>query len=576
VLVLEDGRRTGDLSAMTPDHAVAVDPLTISRVEIVRGPMTLLYGSSALGGVINAVRDEVPTSMPARLEGTASVQASSVNSGATTGGELRFPVGGLAMRVEGSGRWGSDLRLPNARLSNTHVETYGAAVGVSRVFDGGYVGASYRGFFNDYGLPGGFVGAHPGGVDITMRRHVANVVGDWHGGDGLFDRVKTSVSTTLYAHDEITASGNVGTSFDQTTVAGDAIANLRAHGPFSNGAIGAQFQYRNVTTGGSLRTPDTRAVSGAVFVVEEASRGPVDLQAGIRADVARYEPLEPSVVVVRGDTTPTAKRSFAAASGSLGILWNAGGGVRVGASVSRSFRIPDINELYSDGPHLASYSYEVGNPRLDQEHGTGLDVFARVERPSWRAEVAAYRNAFSDYIFPRNTGELGRQGERWKFQFSERDAVLTGGEGTVEWTPFGSLVVDATASYVVGRVLGARDTIPGIGEEPDRLSAVHLPLIPPLNGRAGLRWDRTAWFAGAGIRHTADQNKLGDFETRTDGYSLLDASAGVRLFVNGRLHAITIRVENALNEEYRDFLSRTKDVFPESGRNVSLMYRLLF
>jgi iron complex outermembrane receptor protein len=576
VLVLEDGQRTGDLSSMTSDHAVAVDPMTVGRVEVVRGPMSLLYGSSALGGVINAVRDEVPTSLPDRLHGTASVQGTSGNSGVSGGLEARFPLAGLSVRAEASGRSLNDMRLPRGTLSNTDVRTIGAALGASRVFAHGFAGVAYRAYTNDYGLPGGFVGAHPGGVDIAMRRHTVRGVADVHFDNGVIEGARASASVIDYGHDELTRSGSVSTSFDQLTVAVDLTAALREHAWFSNGNVGARFQFRDVVTGGSLRTPPTQDMTGALFLVEEAELNRLRLQAGIRGDIARFEPQEEATVMVGGEAIPARPRSFAALSGAIGALFDAGAGVRVGASLSRSFRTPDFNELYSDGPHLASYAYEVGNPRLDPERGLGVDVFARVERPSVQAEVAMYANSFDGYIFPRNTGELGRQGERWKFQFSKRDALLSGAEGDVSWTPFGDFVVEVTGSYVLGRVIGTRDTIRGIGDEPDRLSAIYLPQIPPATGRIAVRWDRVRWFAGIGAKFAAAQRRLGDFEFPTAGYSVADANAGVRMLVGDRLHALTLRIDNALDRDYRDHLSRTKDVFPEAGRNVSLLYRITF
>lgn len=576
VLVLEDGARPGDMSGTGADHAVAVDPLTVGRVEIVRGPMSLLYGSSALGGVINAVRDEVPTSPLDGLHGTVTLQGATVNSGASAGGEARFPLGNFGVRAEASVRTAGDTRTPVARLENTGVETYGLALGVGRPFESGHVGVSYRGYFNEYGLPGGFVGAHPGGVDIRMRRHTVRTMGDWHGDDGIVRNLSGSAGVTTYGHDEITGSGSVGTSFDQVTMTADVLAELAPHGPFSNGAVGARVQYRDITTAGSLRTPSTHDWTAGVFLVEEAAIGRLTLQGGVRGDVARYEPREASTVTVHGEDIPTLPRTFSALSGAVGTLWDVGGGVRMGANVSRAFRTPDFNELYSDGPHLAAYSYDVGNPRLDAETGSGLDVFIRAERARWNGEVAAFHNRFSNYIFPRNTGEIGRQGERWKFQYAGRDVVLSGGEAQVSVRPLPALVFDAMASLVIGRVRGERDSIPAIGDEPARLSSRYLPLLPPLNGRVSARWDRPAWFAGAGVKMAARQDRVGDFETETPAYQVVELSAGIRRTLASRLHTFTLRVDNALDTSYRDHLSRTSDIIPEAGRNVSLLYRLIF
>jgi iron complex outermembrane recepter protein len=575
VLVLEDGTRTGDLSTTSADHAVALDALTVRRVEVVRGPNALLYGSSALGGVINAVREEVPRSRPDAVHGTVSTQAASVQDALSVGGELTAPLGAWALRAEGSARTAGDLRTPERRLPNTPVQAFGASVGLSRVGDAGYVGVAYRGYGTEYGLPGDFVGAHPGGVDITMQRHALRLEADRHR-EGRFNAVRGSLVLTDYAHEERTKSGRVSTRFEQRMLAAELLGSHGALGGLTSGSVGARLQVRDLVTAGALRTPSTGDWSLGAFVVEELVRGDWTWQAGLRGDLARFTPRERTVVTVLGERIPTDPRTFANLSGSLGTVWRAAEGLRLGASLSRSFRTPDVNELYSDGPHLAAYSYDVGNPRLDAETGVGLDLFARLERERVRAELALFTNRFAGYIFPRNTGELGRVGERWKFQYTGRDVAMQGGELSWTWLPHPALVVEGDVAYVRGAVLGARDTIPGLDGAPDVLSSRALPLLPPVNGRLGLRWDRPRWFAGVGGRAAAAQERLGDFETRTAGYAVADAHVGLRLLLGDRLHAITLRVDNAFDRAFRDHLSRTKEIIPEAGRNVALLYRILF
>lgn len=576
VLILEDGLRTGDLSSTSMDHAVATDPLTARRIEVVRGPMSLLYGSSALGGVVNLIRHEIPTSVVEHVHGTASVQATSVNAGGAVGGFAEFPLAGFAMRAEASGRRAGDQRTPVGRLGNTEVQSVGASIGVSKIAPWGYGGISYRHFGNEYGVPGGFVGAHPSGVDISMRRHMVRGEADWHPADGLFESVKSTVGFTDYLHDEIESSGSIATRFQQLMTAAEVVARNAAIGPFSGGAIGVRAQYRDITTEGALRTPSTADWSVAGFVVQEAGTGPLRLQAGVRYDLARFIPLEAAGVVVRDDTIPALPRRFGAFSGSLGALYRLENGVRIGANVSRAYRTPDFNELYSDGPHLAAYSYEVGDPRIGQETGLGVDLFARLERERFRGEVALFANRLDGFLYPRNTGELGRQGERWKFQFSNEDAMLLGAEGDVELTLRDHIVFDATVSYVRGTIRGPRETIPGLGGEPDVVESRFLPLIPPLNGRLGLRHETPQWSYGGGARWAARQSLLGDFESITDGYATLDLDVGRRFLRGSRLHGITLRVENLLDAEVRAHLSRTKEIIPEAGRNVSLLYRVQF
>ena len=605
VLVLEDGLRPGDLSTTSADHAVAVDPLTARQVEVVRGPNSLLYGPSALGGVVNVVRDEIPASPLEHAHGAVVAQGASVNRGTTAGGAVAAPLGHLfgahvAGRVEGSARTGGDLRTPMGTLRNTGLRTYGGAGSLALVGARGHAGVSYRAYANDYGIPGGFVGAHPGGVDIRMRRYTVRAEAERRFTDGAegagaaapsagtggarrvlgvpLTSVRLAAGYTDYGHQEREASGGVGTTFAQELGQGEVLVRHGAVAGRTSGAVGGRVQVRAVTTGGSLRTPSTDDVSAAGFVVEEARLGRVRVQGGVRYDYARYTPRERAFVRVGDVQTPTVPRSFGAVSGSLGALVDAGRGVQLGASAARAYRTPDFNELYSDGPHLAAYTYDVGNPRLAKETGLGADAFVRVTRPTVRAEAAAFVNALSGYVFPRNTGLLGRQGGRPLFQFTGRDARLAGADASLEWTARPALVLEGTLSYVRGTLRGAPDSLPADAALglPARPGARALPLMPPLQGRAGARYERPRWFAGAGVRAAARQERLGDYETPTAGYAVGDLSAGARVVLGARLHTLTLRVDNVLDQEYRDHLSRVKVILPEAGRNVSLLYRVAF
>lgn len=576
VLVLEDGQRPGDLSSTGGDHAIAVEPLTARQIEVVRGPMSLLYGSSALGGVVNVVRDEVPITMPEHAHGTLLLQGASANSSVSGGGTVTTALGPLALRGEASLRGAGDLRTPEGRLDNTQLQSSSLAGGASWITNTTHVGGAYRYYSNSYGIPGGFVGSHPEGVDIEMRRH--SLRGEaMVRSERLGDDVRATVQLTDYSHEELTKSGTVGTAFVQRAGSGEAVARTAGVGPFTSGAIGVRGQMRELRMGGALRTPNTDDRSLAGFVVQELVTGPWRFQGGLRYDWAHFEPLEEHVINVGDEQIPTRSRSFGALSGSLGTLVEVTPGFRLGANVSRAYRTPDFNELYSDGPHLAAYSYDVGNPSLSEETGVGVDVFARVTQDRWRAEVAVFRNDMSNYVFPRNTGEVGRQGNRPLFQYVGRDALLSGVEGEAHVQLAERLTFEATASFVRGTVESRGDSIPVGGDLTDLAPASgNLPLMPPLNGRAMLRYEQGAWFAGVGTRLSARQERLGDFETPTAGYALLDLQAGLRIPASFGVHSVTLRLDNALDKVHRNHLSRTSDVMPESGINMQILYRMIF
>jgi iron complex outermembrane receptor protein len=581
ILILEDGQRPGDLSSTSSDHAVAVDPLTAEQFEIVRGPMSLLYGSSALGGVVNIIRTEIPTTMAPHTHGLVTSQLASVNDGGTLGGTATSPLGAFMLRAEASGRRFSDTQTPVGDMPNTDGRQYTLAGAVSLPQAWGHTGASYRYYDNDYGIPGGFVGGHPSGVDIRMRRHTARAQLARASAPAAFlSKLNVDASYSNYAHSEIEASGEVATRFEQDLLSFETRATHGAHGALAQGAFGVRAQYRDITTAGELNTPSTYDYTAAVYAVEDLGTGRLRGQVGARYDYARYVPREQTTVFVGGEEVPVRPRTFGAVSGSIGALYALTNDLRAGASVSRAFRTPDFNELYSDGPHLAANSYDVGDPNIEHETGTGADAFLRWRGERAHAEVAVFLNQLSNYIFPSSRGriESGPQAGRPRLQYTNQDARFAGAEGELEFGLLRHFVAHTTVSYVRAHFTSERDSIPifTAGDTTLIAASEYPPFIPPLNGSASLRYDQPRFFAGVQVRWAAAQDRLGDFETRTAAYAVPGIEAGVRLVRSDRIHSITLRVDNILDTEYRDHLSRIKEILPEPGRGVSLLYRFNF
>ncbi|HEY8469912.1 MAG TPA: TonB-dependent receptor [Longimicrobiales bacterium] len=592
ILVLEDGLRPGDMSSTSGDHAVAIDPLTARHFEVVRGPMSLLYGSSALGGVVNVVREEIPASLPAHPHGTLTLQGSSVNEGLSGGGFITTALGPFALRAEASARTAGDVSTPAGTLENTGVRAYSGAVGGAWVGGRSHAGLSYRFYRNEYGIPGSGehehdheededTHEHGHAADIRMTRHTLRGEAAIHMDTGPFAEIKLTGAASDYQHVELEEGGATGTEFTQRLYSGELIARHGERGPFAQGAVGVRAQYRDIATGGSLRTPSTYDYTFAVFVVEELGTGPFRAQVGARYDWARYVPRDTmSFVLAGGERIPVRPRTFGSFSGSLGLLYLLSEDVRVGVSASRAYRTPDFNELYTNGPHLAANSYDVGDPGLKHETGFGLDAFLRVSGERVRGELAVFRNQLADYIFPSSRGraELSAETGRPLFQYTNEDARFVGAEGDLEVALTPAIVLSGNASYVRARFTSPRDSIPVFSETDTTFVAAspHPPFIPPLHGRVGLRYEQPGYFAGADLRWAASQERLGDFEEPTDGYAVADISAGVRFSRGGRLHTLTVRVENVTNTEYRDHLSRIKDLMPEPGRNLGVVYRMTF
>ena len=556
ILMLEDGQRVGDVVNSGADHATALSPSSARRIDVIRGPSAILYGSSALGGVINVVRDEVPLAVPYRATGFTSLQTETATR--AIGGSSQLTVGvteHVPLRIEVSRHEGGDLRTPIGTLAGTQTDTWSVAGGTSWVDDWGYAGGSFRFYSNDYGIPGGFLGGHTNPVRTEQERAAGRFRSVIRPGRS-FEAIELDAGYTWYRHNEWEPPDILGTLFERQIASGEARARHAGWGPFASGAVGARVSWEQFGFGGALYSPNTRRTTQAVYVLEEIQLDPVLIEAGLRYDRVNLEPHKEEM----SDIGHIRARSFGAVSGSLGALLRLTGQFTLGASVARAFRTPDVHELYSEGPHLAANSFDVGNPSLDTETGLGIDVFGRFTRQRLSAEVTWFRNTIAGYIFPQATGKLSRV-LLPIYQYVGEDALLTGFESLLGWSMPAGFTLEAAASYVHGTIRA--------NDEP-------LPFMPPLQGRIAIGYSPVDWFVEAETRMAGSQERTGRFEQPTDGYAVLGLSGGVRLTVAGRLHVVTLHLDNIGDTEYRNHLSRVKEIMPEAGRGVRASYRVVF
>jgi len=589
VLVLEDGQRTGDLYSTGPDHAVGVDPISASRIEVVRGPAGLLYGSNALGGVINVIREEVPRQMPEGVRGTLGLSGASVNRGATAAGNVLVPIGlSYALRGEVSARAGGDLRTPLGELPATDSRGINASLGASWIPTWGFVGVSYRAYLLDHGIPGEFQGeqipgAHEGGVDAETRRQVGRFQLGRFGGLGPFSALQVEGNLTHYVHREIEGvleSGDrvIGTSFDQiTATAGAALSHEHTPGFLrTEGAVGVFASFQDLLTGGAFPgVRDARETNLAAFFHEEFEVGRYRLQVGARYDWHRVEPVDTSPIATGDGFVPVETRTFGDVSGSVAGLVDLGRGWTLGVSAARAFRSPSVKELFSAGPHLADFSYDIGNPELGTEVGLGNDLFLRFNRSWVNLEATVFRNRIRNFIHSRPTGRIDPRFRRFPLYVADgADARFQGADGRVEVEVLSGLVLDVTVSHVRAEY---------------RESGEPLPMIPPTSGAVGIRYEVRSYFLNAAWDGAAAQERVPrpipnptagepDIlpERPTEGHHIFSVGAGLRWFRGEQAHALTLGVENLFDTTWWDHLSRAKDVAPEPGRNVQLLYRISF
>ena len=561
LLMVEDGERTGDLSGSSSDHAVAIEPMTTERIEIVRGPRTLLYGSNALAGVVNVVRGYVPSEQPDGFGGSVIYQGESVNRGLSGGLTLEQGLGPLALRFDSSLRNADDIATPHGKLANTDIRTGNASVGLSLVRPWGHVGASGSLYDSDYGIPPDPEGGHPDGVSIDLQRQHLEGRGEILTGPDWLQRLELHHSFSRYQHGEFEASGDLGMEFGVLTHNTGALAHLDRMGPFANGAVGLWYEYRNYAAAGLNFTPPAEEYAGALFTYQEWEHGPWAINAALRVDARRVDPREErdSRRVGRIQT-----RDFAGVSAGLSNHYRASSGLTLGTTLMRTFRPPGLEELFSEGPHLAAYSYEVGNGALDSERGLGLEMFVDYHHEEGHVHLAVFRNAIDGYIFPKNSGEPSlRRADLFLYRTVGERVLMHGAEVTFDWHVADYWKAAGTLSYVRGHLIDLND-------EP-------LPRLPPLQGHLGLTCEPTeALSATIALRLATEQNRIGEFEKPTEGYAVLDFSSQYYAQWGGRLHTFALTLENATDAVYRNHLNRVKEILPESGRNLRLLHKIFF
>ena len=561
LLLLEDGERTGDLSATSSDHAVAIEPMTTERIEVLRGPETMLYGSNALGGVVNVVRNYVPRERPEQLGGTFSLQGKSVNSGLSSGLLVQHAIGPLALRIDGSARAAGNVSTPRGRLHNTDIQTNSAALGTSIMQPWGYIGMAAGTYHSEYGIPPDPIAGHPNGVAIDLERQHAEVRGEWLRSTACCERISAHHVYSRYQHGEFEASGSLGMQFGVLTHNGGVLARFRDVGEFKNGALGTWYEYRNYASAGLSFTPAAEEYASAAYLYQEWERGAWAANAAMRFDARRVEPRQARFSRKVGQIQT---RDFSGISGGFSGQYSAKRHLVVGSTLMRTFRAPGIEELFTEGPHLAAYTYEVGNGSLGEERGLGTELFVDYRPAGAHVHVALFRNSIDGYIFPKNTGERSlRRADLFLYQTVGLRALMYGAEFAFEkefsrgWQALGSF------SYVQGRLTSLDD-------EP-------MPRLPPFQGRAGLAYKPSDTLElNGGVRVAAAQKRLGPFEDPTNAYVILDFSGQYYTHWRGHLHTVTITLENASNAIYRKHLNRVKEILPEPGRNLSLLHKVFF
>ena len=565
VLILEDGQRTGDLSSQSGDHGVTVNPAGASRLEVVRGPATLLYGANAIGGLVNVISNAIPTDPVNGASGGVTLDLGTAAAEGGGAADLLWGNNRWAVHASGSGRRSGDAGTPEGEIENTQSRGGSGSLGIAWTGDPWYAGASYGYEDTKYGVP--FI--EEGRIQLTPRRHMLGLRTGATGLHGPFEAVRLLVGYRQYRHEELEGD-EVGTAFENDSVDVNLQARHRPIGLLTGTVGAAVFGRAFSATGEEALSPPVDERSFAVFAYEELTWPHVTLQFGGRLNHATFAP---------DGGLPA--RDFTDGSGSVGLLIRPAAArdrLTFAFSLAHASRNPALEELYFFGAHPGNFAFEIGNPDLGSERALGFDASVRWRHRRISGELTYFRNSLDDYIVrnpiseeefderfghdePEEEEEGHGHGEFPFIEFIAADSLLQGVEAHADVEVAPGVVAEIGFDLVRGELRN--------GSRP-------LPRIPPARFRGGLRYQASAFQAGGELVAVARQRRVFGEETPTDGYTLLKLFAAYSFGNDRMVNTITARLENATNELYRNHLSLIKDFVPEMGRDFKLIYSVRF
>ena len=552
VTILQDGTRIGGLGFQSGDHAEPLNVLAADRIEVVKGPATLLYGSNAMGGVVNAISGH--DSPHKGFNGYATAV------GGTNGGQAGGSVG-LEYGTQRWLFWGNfggqrieNYETPLGEVLNSFSREGNGTVGVGYYRDKGFLSFNYAVNKRRYGIPFNPDEEEAEIVELNPRRHSIGFRGGFRDTGSFIDAGTFTFQYNNYKHEEIESlTDEIGTSFKNNSVVFEGVFDQRKYGRLS-GRFGFWGQHRDFEAiGEEALAPPTKHNAFAVFALETLDFERIALQFGGRVETNRYNP-EPTDA--RGDLPD---RTFTGFSGAVGFrvrTWNGGAFV---ANYSHSYRAPSLEELYNLGPHPGNLAFEIGDPNLQRELGNGLDFGLRHSSKRLRFEANGFFYHIDNFVFLAPTGEvedglLVGAYEQDTSHFAGAEASLNAAVHRNVWLDLGLDYVQATLTE----------------------SDTPLPRIPPLRGRVGLEVKFGNLTLNPEVVMTKDQDRLFPTETRTAGFAVFGLSGSYLIPSQHAAHVISFNAFNVGDRVYRNHLSFIKDFAPEAGRGLRVSYTVRF
>lgn len=606
IRVLTDGIGSIDVSNTSVDHAVIIDPLLAERVEVLRGPSALLFGSSAVGGVVNVIDTRIPRSVPQngyRLNGIANYGTAANERSIASAGDVAIGDH-LVLHADGSYLKSDDLRtghgyilspaaraqalsqvgLPQDpdepidfaatanlrdRLPNSAAETWTAGAGATVITDGGNLGVSYSHYDSLYGVPIRYateVGQEQEAPRLSVVQNRIDLRGEVNARGSVIDKLRIRVGQASYRHYELEEDGAIGTAFYNNGLEG-RLEVIQANRGGWTGASGVQFFNRQFNVvGDEAFLPRNETNQTGLFTLQQYSRGPVRLEAGIRYEITALAARTPrdDLRFFRGS------RHFDSVSGSVGGSYAITDGIRLGINLSHTERAPSAEELFANGPHGGTQAYEYGNPDFALEKSNGIEATLHAHGDGYSFDASAYYNRFSNYISENQVAQpicqagadpSGREVDLPCFQYQQGDARYYGFEAD------GSLRLAEIGGYTInGDLLGdyVHASIIDVGP---------VPRIPPARVLGGIEAQGDKANARVEVEHVFPQSRIAPFETRTDAYTMVNATLGFSPFGSGSKTSVLLSANNIFDVVARRHSSFLKDFAPLAGRDIRLTLR---
>ena len=594
VRILVDGIGTLDLSSSDPDHQVTINPLTAERIEVLRGPSALLFGSSAIGGVVNVIDTRIPRTVPTQpLRVNALAQYGSAADERSGNVSVDVPIGGnFVAHADGAYSKFDDLRIGGfvlskplreealasadpdiraladlrGRLPNTAGSIGDIAGGFAYVDGGTNIGVSVSHHTFHYGVPIRF------SLDPNEQAEQPTIDGRQTRADlranvalgGAFKALEFRGGISRYHHDELNPEGQVGSSF--FTHGGEMRADVVQDDRGGwGGTSGVQYLDTNVHLSGDEKyLPDSRNRELGFFTLQTLVHGPVRFEGGLRIEAAHLDADADPQIAANGGLIGALPLSahFTPISASVGANYEFSTGWRAGLSLSHSERAPAIDELFANGPHGGSETFEVGDPGLGKEASNAVELSVHRTTGPVHVQGSVYYSRFSNFIFQAPTGAVRdalpvfayREGKADYYGFELQSDARFGKALGVDWG--GELVTDAVHA-----------TIRNFGPA---------PLIPPLRVIAALTGSRGQVDGRLEVERDFAHDRTAPIETATPGFTLVNASLDWHPFAANPELTLSLQGDNLLDVDARRSTSILKDYAPLAGRDIRLSARIAF